>query len=42
MTLLSVPIYLLYELGMILARILVPGSRQVDAQHAEQEKSKAK
>lgn len=39
MTLLSVPIYLLYELGMILARILVPGYREVDAQHAEREHS---
>ena len=35
MTLLAVPIYLLYELGMIMARILVPGSREVDAQHEE-------
>src|SRR5579859_202114 len=33
MTLLAVPIYLLYELGMVMARILVPGSREVDAQH---------
>ncbi len=32
MTLLAVPIYLLYELGMIMARIMVPGSREVDAQ----------
>ena len=32
MTILSVPIYLLFELGLIMARILVPGSREVDAQ----------
>lgn len=32
MTLLSVPIYCLYEIGMLMARILVPGSRQVNAQ----------
>ncbi|HET7921939.1 MAG TPA: twin-arginine translocase subunit TatC [Gammaproteobacteria bacterium] len=41
MTLLSVPIYLLYELGVILARVLVPGSREVDAQRAEQERSES-
>lgn len=34
MTILSVPIYLLFELGLIMARILVPGSREVDAQDA--------
>ncbi len=32
MTLLSVPIYFLYEIGMLMARILVPGSGQVNAQ----------
>jgi sec-independent protein translocase protein TatC len=32
MTLLALPIYLLYELGMLMARIMVPGSREVDAQ----------
>ncbi len=32
MTLLSVPIYCLYEIGMLMARILVPGSRQMNAQ----------
>jgi sec-independent protein translocase protein TatC len=36
MTLLALPVYLLYELGMIMARIMVPGSREVDKQHAEQ------
>lgn len=35
MTLLALPIYLLYELGMIMARIMVPGSREVDAQHEQ-------
>ena len=37
MTLLSVPIYLLYETGMLMARILVPGSRQVDQQQEQQQ-----
>jgi sec-independent protein translocase protein TatC len=37
MTLLSVPIYLLYETGMLMARILVPGSRQVDEQREQQQ-----
>lgn len=32
MTLLAVPIYLLYELGMVMAKLMVPGSREVDAQ----------
>jgi sec-independent protein translocase protein TatC len=32
MTLLAIPVYLLYELGMIMAKLLVPGSREVDAQ----------
>src|SRR5579859_5917527 len=32
MTLLAIPVYLLYELGMIMAKVLVPGSREVDAQ----------
>jgi len=36
MTLLAVPIYLLYELGMLMARIMVPGSREVDAQHEQE------
>ena len=34
MIILSVPIYLLFELGLVMARILVPGSREVDAQDA--------
>ena len=32
MTLLALPVYLLYELGILMARIMVPGSREVDAQ----------
>jgi len=32
MTLLALPVYLLYEIGMLMARIMVPGSREVDAQ----------
>ncbi len=35
-TLLAVPMYFLYEFGIILARILVPGSREVDKQREEQ------
>jgi sec-independent protein translocase protein TatC len=35
MTLLAVPVYLLYELGMLMARLLVPGSREVDAQREQ-------
>ena len=30
--LLAIPLYLLYELGIIAARLMVPGSREVDAQ----------
>lgn len=37
MTLLSVPIYLLYETGMLMARLLVPGSREVDQQREQQQ-----
>ena len=37
MTLLSVPIYLLYEIGMLMAHILVPGARRVDAQHEQRQ-----
>ncbi len=32
--LLAVPLYLLYELGIVCARILVPGSREVEKQRA--------
>ena len=32
MTLMALPVYLLYELGIFMARIMVPGSREVDAQ----------
>lgn len=34
-TLLAVPIYLLYEVGIFCARRLVPGSREVEAQQGE-------
>ncbi|MGH8320831.1 MAG: twin-arginine translocase subunit TatC, partial [Gammaproteobacteria bacterium] len=37
MTLLSVPIYLLYEIGVLMARIMVPGSKQVDAQREQEQ-----
>lgn len=33
---LAVPVYLLYELGIIAARIMVPGSAEVDAQREQQ------
>ena len=32
MTLMALPVYLLYELGILMARVMVPGSREVDAQ----------
>ena len=32
--LLAIPVYLLYEVGIVAARIFVPGSRQVEAQQA--------
>jgi sec-independent protein translocase protein TatC len=34
-TLLALPTYLLYELGIMLARVMVPGAREVDAQRRE-------
>jgi sec-independent protein translocase protein TatC len=34
-TLLALPTYLLYEVGIILARIMVPGAREVDAQRQD-------
>jgi len=37
-TLLAVPVYLLYEIGIWMARLFVPGMREVEAQQAEQEK----
>ena len=33
--LLAIPLYLLYELGIICARLLVPGSREVERQQSE-------
>ncbi|MBS62330.1 twin-arginine translocase subunit TatC [Salinisphaera sp.] len=35
-TLLAVPIYLLYEIGIVMARLFVPGMREVEAQQDEQ------
>ena len=35
-TLLAVPVYLLYELGILMARVLVPGYKEVEAQRAQQ------
>lgn len=35
-TLLAIPVYLLYEAGIIAARILVPGYKEVEAQRAAQ------
>jgi sec-independent protein translocase protein TatC len=34
-TLLAVPMYMLYESGIIFARILVPGAREVEAQRGQ-------
>ena len=34
-TLLAVPVYLLYEFGIVISRILVPGHREVEQQKAE-------
>ncbi|MGB1562113.1 MAG: twin-arginine translocase subunit TatC [Sinimarinibacterium flocculans] len=34
---LAVPVYLLYELGIVAARILVPGAREVEAQQRQQD-----
>jgi sec-independent protein translocase protein TatC len=36
---LAVPVYLLYELGIVAARVMVPGSREVEAQQRENAKS---
>ncbi|MGB1580086.1 MAG: twin-arginine translocase subunit TatC [Nevskiales bacterium] len=38
-TLLAVPVYLLYELGIFASRIMVPGYKEVEAQRAEQKHS---
>lgn len=37
-TLLAVPMYLLYEAGIIMAKIMVPGYREVEAQRKEMQK----
>ncbi|MEC9363662.1 MULTISPECIES: twin-arginine translocase subunit TatC [Pseudomonadota] len=34
---LAVPVYLLYELGIVASRILVPGAREVEAQQRQQD-----
>lgn len=39
-TLLSIPIYLLYESGIYMAQLLVPGAREVDEQQQENEKNR--
>ncbi len=36
-TLLAVPVYLLYEAGIVMARIMVPGHREVEAQKEQPE-----
>lgn len=38
-TLLAVPVYLLFEVGILMARIMVPGIREVEAQQAAAEKA---
>lgn len=38
-TLLAVPVYALYEIGIVFSRILVPGHREVEAQKREEELS---
>lgn len=35
-TLLAVPVYILFEAGIVMARIMVPGHREVEAQQSEQ------
>lgn len=37
--LLAIPVYLLFEVGIIAARLLVPGSREVEAQQAQDKSS---
>lgn len=38
-TLLAVPVYILFEAGIIMARVMVPGHKEVEAQQKEQEQS---
>jgi sec-independent protein translocase protein TatC len=38
-TLLALPTYLLYEVGIVLARLMVPGAREVDAQRQDSKTS---
>lgn len=39
MTLLSVPIYLLFEIGMLMARVMVPGLKQAHAQREHDQRA---
>jgi sec-independent protein translocase protein TatC len=41
-TLLAVPMYLLYEAGIMLSRVLVPGHKEVEAQRREAQRHEAK
>jgi len=38
-TLLAVPVYILFEAGIVMARIMVPGHKEVEAQQKEQEQA---
>ncbi|NGX17487.1 twin-arginine translocase subunit TatC [Wenzhouxiangella sp. XN24] len=38
-TLLAVPVYILFEAGIVMARVMVPGHKEVEAQQKEQEQS---
>ena len=40
-TLLAVPVYILFEAGIVMARVMVPGHKEVEAQQREQESGKA-
>jgi sec-independent protein translocase protein TatC len=34
-TLLAVPVYILFEAGIVMARVMVPGHKEVEAQQSE-------
>ena len=38
-TLLAVPVYILFEAGIVMARLMVPGHKEVEAQQKEQEQA---
>lgn len=40
-TLLAVPVYILFEAGIVMARVMVPGHKEVEAQQQEQSKDSA-